>query len=117
MTSSALLVGLLAIGLLRSPACVQGFSLVGELPVSKPTTVGWWIVPPASDPRDRYSLLVDTVNTAILSRDLTYVFRQVGRYTDDLTKLQRKQISGNFQYPKNISQTPGGVSENIRELD
>jgi len=80
--------------------------------LAKPTTVSWWVNEGATDPLEKYSLLVDTVNSAPLSRDLTYVFRDVGKYTDDMTQLQRQQITGDFQYPRNIAQTPGKFKPN-----
>jgi len=94
---------------LLAPASAQTLNRLGQLSISKPSTLGWWIDAANPNPLNRYTLLSDSYSAIPATFDQSYAFREVGRYMGNINSLPRLQIAGSLNIPKNIAQTPFNV--------
>ena len=92
-------------GGLLAPAAAQ-LTRIGQLTISKPSTLGWWVDAAAANVLDRYTLLSDSFSAIPATFDQSYAFRNVGRFIGNINALPRVQIAGSFNVPKNIAQIP-----------
>jgi len=89
------------------------FARFGSYSIPKPGTIGWYVEPSATDPKDRYHLLVDTYSNLAGTNDNAYVFLKVGHFLRNPGSLNRLQIGNGFKFPRNIDMTPGNALENF----
>ena len=97
---------LLALCGVLAPAAAQTLTRLGQLTISKPSTLAWWVDADATNVLDRYTLLSDSYSAIPATFDQSYAFRNVGRFIGNINSLPRTQIAGSLNVPKNIHQGP-----------
>merc|ERR1711976_893639 len=63
----------------------------------------------ATDPTERYSLLLSTFNPIPFTSDTSYIFRHIGKYLNDVGSIQPQPLYDDFTWPREPSQTPVDV--------
>ena len=84
----------------------EGQKLLGSIPVQRAGFSNPFIHEESSDPQTRYSVLLSTFNPVPLTRDTSYVIREIGKYLDNLEAVVPEPLYNRFVWPREPAQIP-----------
>ena len=107
LTTSVTMLLVLLICVSASQWQVEGQRRLGEISVDLVGFSNLYVHEDATDPTEKYSLLLSTFNPIPFTSDTSYIFRHIGKYLDDLTSFTPTPLYDDFTFPREPSQTPG----------
>merc|ERR1711976_726138 len=87
-------------------ASLEAQRLVGHINVEFPGFSSLYVHEDATDPTEKYSLMLSTYNYVPFTSDTSYMYRHIGKYLDDLSSAKDQALGIDFTWPREPKQNP-----------